>query len=154
MFPTCKTVHYFYDISGNVYYWLWYFFMCLVRFVLMVKRWLHLAHWNDFTELCVALCLSKACFVPKHLLQLWHLCSSLWMFSCCFNLSFVLNTAPHDTHFDSPQFLWWYLLSASRLKTFWHLSHFGVLAVKPQSASSRWLCANSIQSFEFKQKEN
>ena len=134
------------NIWGNVYYWWWYFFMCLVRFVFTVKSWLHLVHLNDPTELCIALCLSNACFVPKHLPQLWHLYSSLWIFSCCFNLILVLNTAPHDTHFDSPQFLWWYLLSASRLKTLWHLSHFGLLVVKPQWASSRCLCANSFQS--------
>jgi hypothetical protein len=44
-------------------------------------------------------------------------------------------------------------LSVSRLKTLWHLSHFValvILVVKPQSASSRCLCANSFQSFKFK----
>ena len=100
-----------------------------------------------YSVLWMASCLSRACLVPKHFWQLWHLYFSLWIFSCNRNLIPLLNFDPQDGHTCSPQFSWWYLLSACRLKTFWHFSHVGFGWVsKPQSISSRWLCASLFQS--------
>ena len=124
-----------------------FFFMCLVRLLLMVNSWLHLLHWYDFSVLWMTSCLSRACLVPKHFWQLWHLYFSLWIFSCNRNLIPLLNFDPQDGHTCSPQFSWWYLLSACRLKTFRHFSHVGFGWVrKIQSISSRWLCASLFHS--------